>query len=929
VSRRGGGLRPPLACGPGEGGPAITARLGGKARSLAVLSSLGEPVPPWFVVTALGLEVTLDAAGLRGRIDSRLARWGERAAAERQAAAHEVQGWVRALPMPEALVTAIDRARAEWLAGDEPMAVRSSAADEDGRCSSMAGVHATLLGVVGRAALLAAVREVWASAFGIAALGYREARQLPLAGIAVAVVVQRLVTARTSGVAFTADPVTGDTGRLVVNALYGMGEGLVGLGLEADRFVVDKQTGEISAEIADKRERLEAASAAEGGLRRVPVAEALRRVPSLATEQVRSLAHAALRAERRFGRPQDLEFAVDDDGRLWLLQSRAVTTAGEYGPAAGERIVWDHENWGENYPGVTLPMTYSVNRRLDRIGYRAFAEMMRIDPRRIVEHEAVFDTFLGYIRGRFFTNRTNRHRLFALLPGFAFLPQPLLKLFAVRPDELDPEVRIEAAPLRRWLVELPALLRLLGSLAFEFLRVDRQVARLLARADAVHDHCAALELEALSPAELLRVYDQVEVRLVRQWRIPMLNALFLRLCFVLLKSLCARWCGDATLSNELLRSEQVSATGRPVEDLLDLAGWLDRRPELRDAFLAEPPEMLPRRLARDPRFAGFAAEVERYLELYPYQGVVEMKLEEPVWRDQPERLYRVLRGYLLHEDRARLDRQVRSERARRAREAAERRAFAGLRTHGGPFPRSLAFRRLLSRVRELDRHREEVKRMRLRLLGLFRELLTALGERLAEEGILEQARDIFFLGFEEVEDYVRGQALTTDLRGLVNLRRRELERAAAERLDDRFETFGLVYHRNRFQGRSALPANDASLRGTGCSQGRITGAVRLLATPDPLALAAGEILVVERAHTGWIPLFPAISGLLIERGEVLSHCATVAREMGIPAIVGIPGLTATLRAGQRIAMDGAAGTVTILSSAHSESPQPTGKEASR
>jgi pyruvate,water dikinase len=918
MSRRRPRLRIPLVCGPGEGPEAW---LGGKGKSLAVLTSLGEPVPPWFAVTTEGFETTLETAGLRERIDALLAGWKD----GRRAAAAEAQGWVRALELPDELVAAIDRARAEWLPGEDPVAVRSSAADEDGGSSSLAGVHATVLGAVGRTALLDAVREVWASAFSEAALGYRQARSLPLTGIAMAVVVQRLVAARAGGVVFTADPVTGDTGHLVVNALYGLGEGLVGLGLEADRFRVDKETLELSAEIADKRERLEPAA---GGPRRVPVPEPLRTAPCLDEEQVRELARAALRAERRFGRPQDLEFACDQDGRLWLLQSRAVTTAGDYGPAAGERIVWDHENWGENYPGVTLPMTYSVNRRLDRIGYRGLAEILRIDPRQVIAHGALLDTFLGYLRGQLYTNRINRHRFLALVPGIAFEPRPLLALLGVRPDERDPAVEIAATPLRRWLVELPALVRLLAALAFDFLRVDRQVERLLAQAEAVHTRCAALDFQAMAPADLLRVYHEVELRLVRQWKIPLLNAFFLRLSFVLLKRLCTRWCGDATLANELLRSEEVSATGRPVEALLDLAGWLDRRPELRAVFLADRPEELPRRVARDPRFAGFAAEVERYLELHPFKGSLEMKLEEPVWRDRPEQLYRVVRGYLLQEDRGRLDPRVRASRARRAREDAEERAFAALRARRGLSPRATFFRRLLSRVRGLDRHREEIKLMRLRLMGLFRELLTALGDRFADEGLLERGRDVFFLGLEEVEDYVRGQALGTDLRGLAALRRRELEGAAAERTDDRFETFGLVYHRNLFRGRSAAPAAGGALRGTGCSQGRVTGPVRVLASPDGPAPAAGEILVVERAHTGWIPLFPAISGLLVERGEILSHCATVAREMGIPAIVGIAGLTASLRTGQWIAMDGTAGMITLLSPPEIESPEPAGKEVS-
>src|SRR5262249_2583295 len=140
--------------------------------------------------------------------------------------------------------------------------------------------------------------------------------------------------------------------------------------------------------------------------------------------------------------------------------------------------------------------------------------------------------------------------------------------------------------------------------------------------------------------------------------------------------------------------------------------------------------------------------------------------------------------------------------------------------------------------------------------------------------------------------------------------RRETDRFPA----DRFETWGLPYHRNRFQGRptrQAAASEDGLLRGTGCCPGVVTGPVKVLRAPSEDARLDGEILVAERTDPGWVPLYPSVSGLLIERGSILSHSAIVAREMGIPTIVGIPGLVSTLRTGQIVTMDGAAGTVRV------------------
>ena len=174
--------------------------------------------------------------------------------------------------------------------------------------------------------------------------------------------------------------------------------------------------------------------------------------------------------------------------------------------------------------------------------------------------------------------------------------------------------------------------------------------------------------------------------------------------------------------------------------------------------------------------------------------------------------------------------------------------------------------------------------------------------------------DIFYLEIDEVWDFIRGRAVTTDLQSLATLRRRDFDafrREVEKQPADRFETFGLPYHRNRYRGRPqpAAVGEDGLLRGIGCCPGVVTGPVKVLRSPSEDARLDGEILVAERTDPGWVPLYPGVSGLLIERGSILSHSAIVAREMGIPTIVGIPGLVGTLATGDVVTMDGAAGTV--------------------
>jgi pyruvate,water dikinase len=209
---------------------------------------------------------------------------------------------------------------------------------------------------------------------------------------------------------------------------------------------------------------------------------------------------------------------------------------------------------------------------------------------------------------------------------------------------------------------------------------------------------------------------------------------------------------------------------------------------------------------------------------------------------------------------------------------------------------------------------------RTRIYGLLRRLLRALGRRLAAEEILRDPEDIFMLTLDECRDFIAGAAVTTNLAALAALRRAEFDafRNETDRMPaDRFTTHGMACHRNLFRAASAraAPPADGVLRGVGCCPGRVTGPVKVLRNPGDDMRLSGEILVAERTDPGWVPLYPSVSGLLIERGSILSHSAIVAREMGLPAIVGIPGLTAALKTGQRVEMDGAAGTVRLIGEA--------------
>jgi pyruvate,water dikinase len=793
------------------------------------------------------------------------------------------------------------------------VAVRSSAVDEDGAGQSFAGLHDSFLYLKTEDDVLAALRKVWASAYNERAIAYRRERQLPVTGIAVAVVVQQMVEAAASGVMFTVNPVSGAVGELVISALYGAGEGLVSQGFDADTFVVAKAGLAIERTLADKRDRMILDERAGRGLVRADVPPALRGVACLTDDQVTRLARAGLAVERGYGRPQDLEFAFDPAGQLHLLQARPVTTAAEYGPAAGHHLLWDNSNIIESYSGVTSPLTFSFIRRAYTIVYHCFSQVMGISPAVVRASQPVFENMLGLFRGQVYYNLLNWYRLIRLFPGFSFNKAFMESMMGVQePAELKDEY-VAPGRARRLLVELPRLIRLLLRTASNFLRIKSWVREFEANFRTHYQRWTALRFADLQPHEMMKLYREMEDSLLWNWRAPIINDFYVMIYYGVLKKLCAGWCGDTrgSLQNDLICGEGGIESTEPTRLLLKLAALAQRDEVLRGMILHEPAAELVRRVPEDPRFAAFTQGFCTYLELYGFRCMNELKLEEYSLRDRPEFVYTILRNYLALDRPEALDTEAMAAHEQTIRREAEERAFAAL-----SFPRRLLFRRVLRNARLGVKNRENMRFARTRIYGLLRELMRAFGARLAAEGILKDREDVFYLTIDECWDYVKGTAVTTRLSELAALRRCEFASYREEGgagADDRFETYGMAYHKNRWRSTTAraAPSADGKLRGTGCCPGERSGPVKVLRSPGDDLKLSGEILVAERTDPGWVPLYPSVSGLLIERGSILSHSAIVAREMGIPTIVGIPELTARLRTGMRVRMDGASGVVEI------------------
>jgi len=885
---------------------ASISEIGGKGYNLYQLQKT-ERVPEWIAVPASMFYQCLEQDGGSTTIEKIADGITKDNIAD---SADRIQSLILSINIPAPIISALEGATVS-LFGNDYVSVRSSAADEDGGEYSFAGIHESYLYLRGTITIADHIRKVWASGYQERALLYRLENKLKLHPVPMAVIVQRMIESQSSGVVFTADPTDGNPHKMIISSLYGLGEGLVSAGLAADHIEFNKRTGEFKNNIADKESRVVFDQANDNGVCEEPVEQDMRKKLSLSQKQLDTIAAAALKIEQRQLCPQDIEFCFDAGGTLYILQTRKITTAQEYGPAAGNRQIWDNSNIIESYSGVTSPMTFSFIRNAYAVVYNCFSEVMGIPQKVIRANQNVYSNMLGLFKGQVYYNLPNWYRLVQQFPGYEYNRKFMESMMGVK-DKIDSKEdnTKQANIVKRYFIELPRLLGLVLHMLYRFACLKKLVPAFNRNFNHYYDRWYALDFEKLPPHELMQIYHDMENHILRNWKTPIINDFYVMIFYGALKGCAKKWCGDqsGTLQNNLICGEGDIESTVPTRMLMKLAAEIKTKPELENLFLNHPPQELLK-LIPQHKDAGFIIKtVDTYLEKYGFRCINELKLEEPSLHETPDFIYQMIANYVRMKPEL-LDISAMDRREQKIRADAEKQAFANLSTI-----KAYIFRKILKHARTGVKNRENMRFARTKIYGLLRQLLNAVGEYLSKEKIIDSQQDIYYLTITEVWDYIKGTAVTTDLRGLIAVRKTEFDNYREDTCmpDDHFETYGPAYHRNLFTNYKTA-ANDnneeGTLHGIGCSPGSVTGTAKIIHSPKDDVSLNGEILVAARTDPGWVPLYPSVSGILIERGSILSHSAIVAREMGIPAIVGIPNLLNSITNGQEIQMDASAGSV--------------------
>jgi phosphohistidine swiveling domain-containing protein len=868
---------------------------GGKAANLGELVRAGLPVPAGFCITTAAYEIVAADAGLEPTLTA-LAGTPPEDTQRLAGLAAEARSSLLEASVPDVLAQAISEAYGELGDGEPvPVAVRSSATAEDLPYASFAGQQDTYLNVVGVESVLDAVRRCWASLWTDRAVSYRATNGIDPHGVRLAVAVQRMVDASVAGVLFTANPVTGKRRQAVIDASPGLGEAVVSGMVNPDHFVVDTARGKVvERRLGDKRVAVRAA--AGSGTERVEMA-ASEEEASLSDPRILALAKLGARVEEYYGSPQDTEWAIDGDGKTWLLQARPITTLFPL-PANAPTNDEDLRVY------FSFSVAQGVYRPLTPMGIQAFrlivsavATLAGGSPRNPYDGPAFFVESAGRIFADVtpvLRSKQGRGLFNLVLRNMEARAVPIVRELVEDP-RLAP-VSTSWRPILRAL--LPVLVRT---------RIPLRVVQALARPEKARARAARV-VARFRAADDVRPDASVAEHLAAAERwlssgppgmLPAVPPAFI--AGLGANALAGKLLGDLATDDE--RRVAMRALPHNPTTEMDLALWDLARDARADPDTARTlTETPPERLAEDYLSGSLPPKLQTsladFLRLYGHRGVAEIDLGLPRWSEDPMYILGVLANYLrLVDPESAPDVQFK----RATREAEEmvaeltRRAARKGRLRGG----LVGF--LLGRARELSGLREMPKFCIVLLMARARELLWKVGEDLAGAGRLENAEDIFFVSVPEAWAGLAGEDLRPIVRGRRGVYEQEIGRKHVPRLllSDGTEPTAETHS-----------AAEGVLLGTPASGGVVTEKARVILYPGGARLEPGEILVAPSTDPGWTPLFLTAGGLVMEMGGPMSHGAIVAREYGIPAVVGVPDATDLINTGERITVDGAAGEIT-------------------
>ncbi len=853
--------------------------VGGKGANLGELAKIpGIRVPDGFCVSAAAFQSVVEQ---RTTVTAYLDQLSQLQVADRDKIGHlctELRRIIEEIAIPEALAQEITNHLAT-LGEDKAYAVRSSATAEDLPTASFAGQQDTYLNISGKAAILKHISKCWASLFTERAVIYRIQNGFDHRKVHLAVVVQKMLVPQAAGILFTADPITGNRKVLSIDASFGLGEALVAGVVNADNYkvrdgkIVDKQ-------IATKKLAINAAT--DGGTQEELIAPEQQNQPALADEKIIELAQIGRTIEEHFGCPQDIEWCLVDD-EIYIVQSRPITTLFPIPEA----------NDSENHLYISVGHQQMMTDPMKPLG---------ISVRQLTAGRPMYQA-----GGRMFVDvaadlasPARRHMLVNVLGD----SDPLIKSALL--TILEREDFIQSSPNDS---PQPNHGPLRGDQSVPNYQVLNEydpaiVGELIGRSQSAIE-ALKQQIQSKSGSEMIAFVLEDLEQLRKSLSDPQSFGVFMSAmnASTWINQKMQEWLGEKGVADTLTQSVPNNVTSEMGLALLDVADLIRPYPEVvaylqgvtDDDFLDELVKLEGGQEARDA--------IDAYLDKYGMRGVGEIDITRPRWREQPTLLVPLLLGNIKTFAPGESRRRFEGGQQQALQKEAE--LLGRLQQLPDGDQKAAETKRMIDLVRNLIGYREYPKYDLVSRYFVYKQALLKEAEGLVKAGVLQETEDIYYLTFEELREVVRTNQIDY---AIISQRKDEYKRyeklTPPRVITSDGEIITGAYKREN------LPAG--ALVGLAVSAGMIEGRARVILTMADADLAEGDILVTPFTDPSWTPLFVAIKGLVTEVGGLMTHGAVIAREYGLPAVVGVENATKLIKEGQRIRVNGTEGYVEIL-----------------
>lgn len=749
-----------------------------------------------------------------------------------------------------------------------PVAVRSSGSLEDGNAASFAGLFKTCLNIQGHQQIQAAIREVWASQDSDALKNYLKSNNLDKAEFSFSIVIQKMIQPDLAGVSFSANPVNGSRQQCFISFIDGLGEKLVS-GDETGSSIVLSHNGDLISEQGDLK---------------------------LSEKQRQQLLINTQQAAKVFRCPVDVEWAYEKDN-LYLLQARPITSP--LGQSALEpHTIFDNSNIQESYNGITTPLTYTYAVEAYHQVYNQIMKLMKMSEEDIEKAQFRHRHMLGLVEGRVYYNINSWYEGLLCLPHFGRQKEAMEKMMGLQ----KPVDFVQDVPLstKEKLKRIPGLLILFIRLIYQFSKIDTHVIKFTSWFEGLENRYDPSQNQFLDNDQLIRRLYDFQKATLEKWGVPILNDFLVMMTHGSLKKTVEQLGLEAEFNLALQGSDVESV--KPSRDLQEIAQIMKKVnfwSHIKDRTDTNYLELYLKK-----SYPHIYERIQNHICRFGDRSFAELKLETMTYRQDATPLFNLL--YELTQSASQIP-------TKSCEDSAVADFLKKYKAKAG-FLKSINIKNRLKKVKKAIAHRELMRLHRTRVFGMNREYYLEIGRRLTHLKILNNHRDIFYLTRQEIFDFFWGHSVLHDLKGLVDLRQNAWKRFQDRQLDQQVSAaIPNAYWTQKVPNKNAqYDLNVKQLQGLGCSNGIVRGIVKKVSNPYDVSGLQNKILLAERTDPGWTPLFSMITGAIIERGSALSHSAVIAREMGLPVVVGIDHITQIIFDGDEVEIDGLLGTVRIL-----------------